>query len=576
MFILRKADIRMTIKLIDYLRGGETDIVPALLAALDSLPDGGTLELGGGTYHLFPGKALTKHYYISNNDAGDKPIAIPLIGKHDITIDGGGAELIFHGGILPIVVDGSSDVTVKNLTIDYAAPFFSQAEIISSDRYTTTLRFDGEEFGCTVAPDGRFRFVTHDPVTGETGHSDAESPLSLEFDSTLRDGFIPSPHKPPYFPDSLGKTDHGFLSPMFRRVSLEETDRNTINMYGNLGFEHTPGNYLVMTYSSREFPGIFVTDSKNVTLEGVTLHHTASMGVICQLSENITLRGVRAEPRPGSKRLISVNADATHFVNCRGKIGLENCKFVRMMDDACNIHGIYGICREFVDGTTIRVGFGHPQQRGINFFRRGDELALVNSDTAETVAVRKVISSTLTAPDSLRITVDRPMPVSDGKLVVENRSTAPDVHITGCESGFNRPRGFLLSSAGHIEVENSVFYNMNQGIQLGAELTDWYESGPVMNAYIHDNDFRNSAYAGGAAIVTHDLTSSVPEEFFHGLIVIENNRFTQSAPRILSANYVRELVYRNNTFTEDDTMPHHGQIGDDGLRILNCGRIVTE
>ncbi|MFQ9147564.1 MAG: hypothetical protein ACLR5G_04585 [Eubacteriales bacterium] len=54
------------------------------------------------------------------------------------------------------------------------------------------------------------------------------------------------------------------------------------------------------------------------------------------------------------------------------------------------------------------------------------------------------------------------MPVSDGKFVVENRSTAPDVHITGCESGFNRPRGFLLSSAGHIEVENSVFYNMNQ------------------------------------------------------------------------------------------------------------------
>ena len=67
-------------------------------------------------------------------------------------------------------------------------------------------------------------------MTGETGHSDAESPLSLEFDSTLRDGFIPSPHKPPYFPDSLGKTDHGFLSPMFRRVSLEETDRNTIKM----------------------------------------------------------------------------------------------------------------------------------------------------------------------------------------------------------------------------------------------------------------------------------------------------------------------------------------------------------
>ena len=566
----------MTIRLQDLLHDGENDIVPALLAALDSLPDGGTLELGGGTHHLFPGKALRKHYFISNNDSGDKPIALPLIGKRGVTIDGGGAELIFHGGILPLVIDSSSDVTVKDLTIDYACPNFSQAEIMSSDRYTTVLRFDGDEFGCTVAPDGRFRFTTRDPLTGETGYTDAEAPLALEFDSTLRDSFIPSPHKPPYFPDSLGKTDHGFLSPMFRRVSLEETEPGRINMYGNLGFEHTPGNYLVMTYSSREFPGIFVTDSKNVILEGITLHHTASMGIICQLSENITLSGVTAEPRPGSERLISVNADATHFVNCRGKIDIRNCKFVRMMDDACNIHGIYGICHEFVDGTTIRTGFGHPQQRGINFFRRGDELALVDCETAETVAVRRVISSVLTSPDSLRITVDRPMPISDGKFVVENRSTAPDVHITGCESGFNRPRGFLLSSGGHIEVDHCVFYNMNQGIQLGGELTDWYESGPVMNVHIHDNDFRNSAYAGGAAIVTHDLTGNVPEAFFHGLIVVENNRFTQSSPRILSANYVRELVYRNNTFIEDDSLPHHGSVGEDGVRILNCGRIVTE
>lgn len=97
-----------------------------------------------------------------------------------------------------------------------------------------------------------------------------------------------------------------------------------------------------------------------------------------------------------------------------------------------------------------------------------------------------------------------------------------------------------------------------------------------MNAYIHDNDFRNSAYAGGRGDCHARPNVLCPGGILPRLVVIENNRFTQSAPRILSANYVRELVYRNNTFTADDTMPHHGQIGDDGLRILNCGRIVTE
>ena len=67
------------------------------------------------------------------------------------------------------------------------------------------------------------------------------------------------------------------------------------------------------------------------------------MGIVGQLSENITLDGITAEPREGGKRLLSTNADATHFINCRGKIEVARCKFVQMMDDASNVHGIYNI-----------------------------------------------------------------------------------------------------------------------------------------------------------------------------------------------------------------------------------------
>ena len=153
----------MIINLSDFLDNRlDKSCTAALNAAAASLHDGDTLKLGGGKFDLYPDGAYIKHYYISNNDAGKKSIALPLIGKRDITIDGEGAELICHGELLPIVIDGCESVTIKNLTLDYAYPFYAQAEIVSSDRYHTVVRFDNEQFFCNVEPEGRLRFSSPD------------------------------------------------------------------------------------------------------------------------------------------------------------------------------------------------------------------------------------------------------------------------------------------------------------------------------------------------------------------------------------------------------------------------------
>jgi len=163
--------------------------------------------------------------------------------------------------------------------------------------------------------------------------------------------------------------------------------------------------------------------------------------------------------------------------------------------------------------------------------------------------------------------------------VTENISTAPEVHIHHTVSGFNRPRGFLLSTRGKVLVENCKFTNMNQGIQLSGELCDWYESGAALDVTIRDNDFDNSAYAGGVAIYSCPRLRAVKTNkdiIYSGKLLIEGNRFTQAEKRILQASHAAEIVMRNNTFKKDATLPSQWQASESGIAYEHCGKVSIE
>nr|AIA93734.1 CAZy families GH110 protein [uncultured Shewanella sp.] len=99
------------------------------------------------------------------------------------------------------------------------------------------------------------------------------------------------------------------------------------------------GDILVFS-PRRDFPGIVISDSAGVALEHVTLHHCGGMGVIAQRSADLSLSHVKVTPPVGGKRVVSLTADATHFVNCRGKIEMTDCLFENQKDDATNVHGL--------------------------------------------------------------------------------------------------------------------------------------------------------------------------------------------------------------------------------------------
>ncbi|MBR7099515.1 MAG: right-handed parallel beta-helix repeat-containing protein, partial [Clostridia bacterium] len=365
------------------------------------------------------------------------------------------------------------------------------------------------------------------------------------------------------------------LSFLFKNVKLEERGKNLIYMHGSIGERHAAGNPLVMTYAGRKYPGIFIKDSKDVVLDSVRLYYTAAMGIVGQTSENISLNAITAEPRRGSGRLLSVNADATHFINCRGRISVTNCKFVQMMDDASNVHGIYNPYREKHPDGSLKLGIGHPQHKGVLPYRIGDRVAVIDAASNETRAVGSVLEVSLVSPEEIRLKLDCDVPAPTGNWVTENLSTAPEVYFGNCESGYNRPRGFLISTAGKALVEKCKFYNMGQGIQISGEMKDWYESGHVEDLCIRDCDFHNSAYAGGVAILCHPALWCT-DTVFNKKITVENNVFTQANKRICSIKNCEEVIFKNNKFCSDPTLPPHKMHGEDGMTFKNCLKVVKD
>ncbi len=557
----------MTIYLSNYLHLCDgKDTVPALNAALADTKPGDTLVLGKGLYHLYPTHTTKRFYCVSNNDRSEKNIAFDLANRHDITIEGDGAELLFHGHVTPFVLDKCENITLQNFSIDYRNPFFFQARITAAGEDFTELTFDGDTFACGLRDE---RFCFYSPEDG--WESIAKKVLVTEFDDNGR----PSDHLGPYF-TVLGEEEHSFLSGMYRYFTAEQTAKNTIRLHGKIGYTHTVGNWWVCTFGGRHNPGIFLNEAKNTVLRDINLYHTAAMGVIAQCSENITLERVDAKTRPGSGRVLSVSADATHFVNCSGQITLKDCSFTSMMDDAGNFHGIYTIVKESADHT-LTLTYGHPQQVGIALYRVGDKVRLVDNKTMQPYAELTVINAVLETYNCLKLTVEETLPETvQAGHVVENHTRMPNVHLDGCVCGNNRPRGYLLTTCGKVLVENCTFFNMYCGIECAGDANSWFESGPVTDVTIRNNRFEDAAYAGGTAISICPAVKEVSGKPYHRNIVIENNHFRMHEKRFLHASHTAGLVFRNNTYTEDLTLASHGAVGETGISLHNCQDVVVE
>lgn len=322
----------------------------------------------------------------------------------------------------------------------------------------------------------------------------------------------------------------------------------------------TPGNIMVLGATARYNPAFFISNSENIGIRDVTLYHCGGMGVIAQSSEDIELLRLKVIPAEG--RMISITADATHFVNCKGYIKMIDCIFHNQKDDATNIHGWYMAVDKIVSPTELYLRWRNSGQYGIDFLNPGDRIEFVDNTTLEILGYGTVKSSKLLNKQFANITLHDSIPERlKEKMVIAEDNSYPDVLISGCNMRGNRARGLLLGSRGKIVIENNYFSIPGAAILFEGDGNYWYEQSGVRDVVIRNNVFENGNFGyptwGRACIA---VGSGIPNKeagvYYHQNILIENNTFKVFDPRILNLYSVDGLTFKNNTIEKTDYYPY--------------------
>ena len=522
-----------------------------VLAELSSR-GGGRLAFLPGRYDLWPDRAFERYLFVSNNDEGKKRIAFHLNDLSQVEIDGHGAEFVFHGFLVPFAIQNCRGVTLRNFSIDYARPFHSEGEILEVEQDAITVRFsehypyriEGDELVFLDENGIRYpwgRLLEFDPVKREPAF------MALDYwgKSFVISGMIPADEKGSFL-SRFRASDCGD-----RCVRVEVP-----------GIQATVGNVMYFGPDHRRVPGIFFNGCSDAVISHVTVHHSGGMAAIAQKCESLSFTDYRVLSKPGTGRIVSATADATHFVNCSGKIRLHGCRMESQMDDATNIHGNYATVDRIAGPRCIELRFMHSQHAGFPLLAAGDSAAFSDGHTLHPLGEASVCAVSAINRDLLAVHLadDLPPEIVPGTLVHNAAEAAPEVEITDCVFTGNRARGILLGSAGKTRIEGNLFHNPGAAILLEGDGKTWFEQAAVRDLIISGNRFENCNFGvwGNAAIEISSphLDDDGRGERCHRNIKISGNTFVSfDGTPLLIAKGAEDLLFERNDLEQSSAYP---------------------
>jgi hypothetical protein len=507
--------------------------VPAVARALEACRklDRPVLVFPKGRYDFWPQHAAERDYFESNTtDVNPKRLAILVEGFAGLTIDGSSSTFVFHDRMQPFTVDRSSSVTIRDLGIDWDVPLGAEAAVEAAAEDHLDLRLDDRQYPYVIES-GKLVFV------GE-GWKNAWRD-AMEFDGRTLE-VVP------------GTGDSGCLGEGWRAYRAEELAPGLVRLHHRFSRRPAVGNLLVLRHGERDHAGLFVIDSRDVTVENVALHSSAGLGLLAQFTENLTVRGFQAVPQ-ARRRVLSGHDDGVHVSNCRGLVTIERSRFHGLMDDPVNVHGtsVRIVGKPAPDRLLCR--FMHHQSTGLGWGHPGDRVGFVEHRSMRTVAEGALVSFAPVDRDTFEVRLREPVPAAVGEGdALENLTWAPDVVIRENEFLSNRARGVLVSTPGKVVIEKNRFESSGSAVLIAGDANMWYESGAVRDVLVRGNVFGpaclSSPYQFGEGVVSvfPEIPAPDPAFPFHRNIRIEENEFHPSDFPVLYAKSVDGLSFTGN------------------------------
>lgn len=491
-----------------------------------------------GTYHFYSGTKL-QHCFISNNDESVKQIVFHLCFQKDLKLRGDDAKFIFHGRLLPFVLEECRNISISGISIDFATPFHFESELLESDGKSSLLRIPGN----WTIENGKF-LVFNDGLDALSGKVifTAYNRESGEI-ADLCGYHVPNR-------DLICEKEHELL-----RVPV--------------GMKTDQPN-LILRHQARHTPAFLIDKSEDILIEHITVHHAEGMAVVGQNSRNILLDHISVVPSEG--RDLSVTDDAVHFSECEGRIEIRNSTFHQTLDDAVNVHGMYRRLKR--SGEYLLLEACHFQQFGLWNGKPGDILELVKAETMQAYARIRCKGFQPGTKQLYCLELAEPLPpeYENGDIARVLRSADMEVIVSGNDMANNMSRGILLSGAKRGLIENNRIHSPGNGIYISGDANYWYESGPVRELEIRGNTFDYCAYLQKDAVpvnIDPVIPRKEPGFFYHGTVKVHDNCFRIKDPSpVLKAHSVSELEFSGNTI-ESVSSPE-----TEILQTSECGKIT--
>jgi len=510
---------------------------------LENIKDGETCLIGGGKIDIFPEHATSADRFYPGY--GDKRnYAFVIKNKKNITIDGQGADLIFHGAISPFWITNCENVTLKNFTLDYAVPGYVCGKVTNVTEDYYDLDFSAGEFCADVDENGSLhffdpngereafiRYTIIDELDGET-HIPLYNRYFLRLD--------------PFEPGAL-------LSHMFRMTSFEKVGENVIRVHVQLDLthenRHKVGNYIMFDIAGRNNVNFQFDRCTNVHLENIDMYASLGLAIITTNCKNLYFKSVNSVTRKNSGRILAVKDDVFHLVATKGEVVAENCILENMKDDALNIHSFYPTIIERIDANSVIVEIICPQDKIMDFYNNGQKLMLLNSDMTDTGLIYTVKEHAYVSDKQIKLTFEESLAeaVCAGSLFDDSHNAAT-LLVRNCKIANTLGR-IVVQTPAKAVVENCSFKTVGSAITVNGRSKTYSESAPVSELIIKNNHF--CGMGARPDILTATGCYNPENKIIHGKIVIESNDFTSCDGGYIALKYFDTVIIKNNTFKQN-------------------------
>jgi hypothetical protein len=316
-----------------------------------------------------------------------------------------------------------------------------------------------------------------------------------------------------------------------------------------------PGARVLLWHTTAAAPALHLQSCDMVLLESVALYAAPGVGALLQGCRDVSLEDVNIAPRPGSKRLASVNGAGVMLVDCQGAVGIKRSSFRGTGADGVNIYqSLWAIRKRLDDRTVLIEGLGgHPLEP----WQRPEAASVLQlNDGKELTLLGEIgLAKSENTPDGTQLSFRETLSplVVPGTLIC-NTLGQPRAAIDHCTFGGNWDAGIAVH--GRARITNCRFTGTaGAGVRMVADLfaLQWPA---IQSVTVADNVFEgcNVGQVGTSpGTITVDITlrgthEAPQKERVNQGVTLQRNAFSNDGRAAIYCASTSWLTVESNVF----------------------------